>query len=38
MTTASSQELSLETLYDQRFIEDYLGSKMSSDVIPQLLS
>lgn len=37
MSTESSPELKLETLYDQRFIDDYLGNKMSSDVVTAIV-
>ncbi len=37
MSKNMSQALKLETLYDQRFIEDYLGKGMSSDVITAIV-
>lgn len=37
MSAELSQEVRLETLYDQRFIEDYLGKGMSSDVITAIV-
>ena len=37
MSAELSQDVKLETLYDQRFIEDYLGSKMSSDVMTAIV-
>ena len=37
MSVVTPKELRLETLYDQRFIEDYLGSKMSSDVVTAIV-
>lgn len=37
MSAEKSKELKLETLYDQRFIEDYLGNKMSSDVVTAIV-
>ena len=37
MSAQTSQDIQLETLYDQRFFEDYLGSKMSSDVVTAIV-
>jgi hypothetical protein len=37
MQGSESPVLKLESLYDQRFIEDYLGSKMSSDVVTAIV-
>jgi len=37
MSTDLAKVTKLETLYDQRFIEDYLGGKMSSDVVTAIV-
>ncbi|MBL4588645.1 MAG: ATP-binding protein [Alphaproteobacteria bacterium] len=37
MSKNQSQALKLETLYDQRFIEDYLGNKMSTDFVTAIV-
>lgn len=37
MSNNQSQALKLETLYDQRFIEDYLGNKMSTDCVTAIV-
>ncbi len=37
MSNNQSQALKLETLYDQRFIEDYLGNKMSTDFVTAIV-
>jgi hypothetical protein len=37
MSAEQAQELTLESWFDQRFIEDYLGKGMSSDVITAIV-
>ncbi|GAB1261465.1 ATP-binding protein [Aurantivibrio plasticivorans] len=37
MSAEQTQELTLETSFDQRFIQDYLGKGMSSDVITAIV-
>jgi len=37
MSAEQPQEILLETHFDQRFFEDYLGSKMSSDVVTAIV-